>query len=96
MKILVGDFGFANEVTASNQYLKTYCGSPPFASPELFASPEAAGYHGPSVDIWALGVLLYFMVTGTMPFNADSVPKLKKIILEGRLLRIIIVLTTKV
>lgn len=83
---MIGDFGFAKQVTDSNKFLQTYCGSPPFASPELFASPEVAGYHGPSVDIWALGVLLYFMVTGTMPFNADSVPKLKKIILEGRFL----------
>lgn len=61
--------GFANQVTDSNQFLNTYCGSPPFASPELFASPEVAGYHGPSVDIWALGVLLYFMVTGIKILN---------------------------
>jgi serine/threonine protein kinase len=39
-------------------------------------------YFGPSVDIWALGILLFFMVTGAMPFKGSTVAALKHAIIE--------------
>ncbi|XP_022702960.1 serine/threonine-protein kinase NIM1-like, partial [Varroa jacobsoni] len=78
--VKVGDYGFSTTISFKEQ-LTTFCGSPPYAAPELFREEK---YPGPYVDIWALGVMLYFIVSALMPFTAPTVSALRKLILEGQ------------
>ena len=67
--IKIIDFGFAAftmDAAGRNQRLKIFCGTPSYMAPELVRKHE---YDGQYVDLWALGVLLYSMLTGTFPFK---------------------------
>ena len=79
------DFGLANyfdtTLDPSLRSLHTQCGSPHYASPEILTG---AKYSGPLADVWSLGVLLFAMLCGSLPFNARSVPLLIKKIVEGK------------
>ncbi|VDK82192.1 unnamed protein product, partial [Onchocerca ochengi] len=77
--IKLADFGFACQVNPNGK-LATFCGSPAYAAPELFKNGE---YYGPSVDIWAIGILLYFMLVGHTPFYGETISRLKQCILRG-------------
>ncbi|KAM5281281.1 serine/threonine-protein kinase SIK1 [Ctenodactylus gundi] len=80
MDIKLADFGFGN-FYQSGEPLSTWCGSPPYAAPEVFEGKE---YEGPQVDVWSLGVVLYVLVCGSLPFDGPNLPTLRQRVLEGR------------
>jgi serine/threonine protein kinase len=64
----LADFGLCS-LSKSGKLLRTPCGSPLYAPPEILINQ---GYEGKSADIWSLGILLYTMVTGTLPWTTDN------------------------
>ncbi|XP_033167692.1 serine/threonine-protein kinase SIK3 isoform X7 [Drosophila mauritiana] len=75
----IADFGLSN-VFDDQRLLGTFCGSPLYASPEIV---EGTPYQGPEVDCWSLGVLLYTLVYGSMPFDGSNFKRLVKQISQG-------------
>lgn len=76
----IADFGFSNQFTVGQQ-LSTWCGSPPYAAPELFQGRQ---YTGPEVDIWSLGVVLYVLICGALPFDGTTLSMLRSRVLSGK------------
>ncbi|CAK6439733.1 unnamed protein product [Pipistrellus nathusii] len=77
--IKIADFGLSN-LYHQGKFLQTFCGSPLYASPEIV---NGKPYTGPEVDSWSLGVLLYILVHGTMPFDGQDHKTLVKQISSG-------------
>ncbi|KAH3871048.1 hypothetical protein DPMN_034242 [Dreissena polymorpha] len=62
-------------------HLYTCCGSPAYAAPELISGKE---YLGAEADIWSMGILLYALLCGYLPFDDENIPHLYKKIQSGR------------
>ena len=77
--VKLGDFGLSKGFKNTWEKAKSKVGTPYYLSPEIINSKP---YNSKS-DIWALGVLLYEMMTFKMPFNANSLPSLSLKILRG-------------
>ncbi|XP_076392946.1 serine/threonine-protein kinase SIK3 isoform X5 [Megachile rotundata] len=78
--IKLADFGFSNEYTPGVP-LSTWCGSPPYAAPEIF---EGKHYDGPRADVWSLGVVLYVLVCGALPFDGPTMQVLRSVVISGK------------
>jgi eukaryotic-like serine/threonine-protein kinase len=65
------DFGTTSPLdTIGDQSASAFFGSPAFLAPEQIQDPESVD---PRADVWALGVLLYHIISGSLPFEADTV-----------------------
>ncbi|KAL8597835.1 protein kinase, AMP-activated, alpha 2 catalytic subunit [Nucella lapillus] len=77
--VKIADFGLSN-MMHDGEFLRTSCGSPNYAAPEVISGKL---YAGPEVDIWSCGVILYALLCGTLPFDDEHVPTLFRKIKSG-------------
>ncbi|XP_050679716.1 calcium/calmodulin-dependent protein kinase kinase 1 isoform X2 [Leptidea sinapis] len=83
-RVQVADLGACGELAAAGE-LSGAVGTPAFRAPEASATPTDK-YNGEAADIWSLGVTLYAMVTGRLPWSASSVSELQRRILADPLI----------
>lgn len=79
LNVKIADFGLSN-VMQDGEFLKTSCGSPNYAAPEVIRGNH---YAGPEVDVWSCGVILYALLCGSLPFDDENIPNLFKKIKGG-------------
>ncbi len=63
------DFGFTREYEGKMSYLQTYCGTVCYSAPEMLKGEK---YAGEKVDVWSLGVILFTLLAGELPFDDDN------------------------
>ncbi|XP_078521701.1 testis-specific serine/threonine-protein kinase 2 [Lissotriton helveticus] len=83
--VKVSDFGFAKRCTKDDHgkihLSKTFCGSAAYAAPEVL---QGIAYQPKVCDIWSLGVILFIMVCGTMPYDDSNIKRMLKLQKEHR------------
>ncbi|XP_066578285.1 serine/threonine-protein kinase H1-like [Amia ocellicauda] len=80
-RILVTDFGLASSSNKDRDWsMQTTCGTPEYIAPEILLRRP----YSRAVDMWALGVITYIMLSGSMPFEDDNRSRLYRTILKGK------------
>ena len=77
--IKICDFG-VSKIIKKGDIMIEQCGTPAYIAPEILKNK---GYEGFGVDIWSAGVVLYAMLSGTVPFKGGDLKELHKLIIEG-------------
>ncbi|KAG8901184.1 hypothetical protein FRB99_005493 [Tulasnella sp. 403] len=66
--VKLSDFGFTREFE-QGRFLETFCGTTGYAAPEMLLCKK---YTGSEIDMWSLGIILYCLLVGTLPFDDDN------------------------
>jgi len=80
MRVKLIDFGFST-CMPNEKKMKIFCGTPSYMAPEIVMKTE---YTGPPADVWAVGVLMFTILTGHFPFKGFNDRDLYKKIMKGR------------
>ena len=78
--IKICDFG-VSKLVKEGERMTEQCGTPAYIAPEILRDK---GYEGFAVDVWSVGVVLYAMLYGTVPFKANDMKLLHKMIMKGK------------
>lgn len=70
MEIKIGDFGLAAKLEYNGEKRKTICGTPNYIAPEILKGRTG---HSFEVDVWSIGVIMYTLLVGKPPFEAEDV-----------------------
>ena len=77
--IKICDFG-VSKIIKNNEPMIEQCGTPAYIAPEILLNK---GYEGYGVDVWSAGVVLYAMLSGTVPFKGNNIKELHDLIVRG-------------
>jgi serine/threonine protein kinase len=73
------DFGFTREYEGKTSHLQTFCGTICYSAPEMLKGEK---YAGEKVDVWSLGIILYALLAGELPYDDDDDQETKARILK--------------
>ncbi|CAD8090222.1 unnamed protein product [Paramecium sonneborni] len=76
-QLKIADFGLSYLSQTKGEYLKTACGSPCYAAPEMLVGKT---YEGTKSDIWSCGIILFAMLCGYLPFEHENTQQLYELI----------------
>ena len=73
--VKICDFGIGKILKHSDELINEKCGTPMYMAPEIILSNNSKAYKGFPIDIWASGITLYIMLTGSLPYNISDKSK---------------------
>lgn len=84
--VKLADFGLCkqNVYEGNDNLAQTFCGTVEYMAPEIVKNNYRRQYYGKEVDWWSLGILMYDMMNGQPPFQADTKQKTMELVMHGR------------